>query len=87
MPKFRAFLNSNLKIKTKLLEAETPADAISQASLILSSSDIMIVEERTLTCPKCGYVWKFSGHRKYYATCAQCMRQIKLYSGATPVKV
>lgn len=29
-------------------------------------------------CHLCGYKWSYHGKRKFYATCPQCMRQVKI---------
>ena len=78
--RFKAYLKSDMKIRTGLFEAVNSGAAlwVGAGMLGVAEHEIMLVEERALTCPKCGYTWKFSGFRKIYATCAQCMRQIKI---------
>lgn len=31
-----------------------------------------------LNCKKCGHKWNYCGRSKYYATCPQCLRKVKV---------
>ncbi|MEM3401968.1 MAG: hypothetical protein QW179_00960 [Candidatus Hadarchaeales archaeon] len=31
-----------------------------------------------IVCPRCKHEWNYRGKSKYYVTCPQCLRKIKL---------
>jgi len=32
-------------------------------------------------CPNCRYAWDYKGKSKYYCTCPQCLRKVKVVIG------
>lgn len=80
MPKYRGYLTMNPKKRTKEIEAATDSEALKQAAEMLKAEcdSVMLVRATFLTCPKCAYRWKFSGRRKMFATCPQCLKQVSI---------
>jgi len=31
-----------------------------------------------LTCPRCSYTWLYRGFNRFYATCPNCLRKVKV---------
>ena len=77
---FRGYLKLNPKQKTSDIEARSKEAALSIVCGILGvgANEVVVVPMVPLTCGKCGYSWQYKGVRRSYATCAQCMLQVKL---------
>jgi len=68
-----------------IVDGDDENEAMSTAIRATGRKDIKVRETRELTCyhkdnndDTCGYTWTYTGRRTKYATCPNCLKQVKL---------
>lgn len=49
-----------------------------EADVVMRLNVISSQDTPNVKCSKCGYMWKYKGIGKVYATCPSCTRKVKL---------
>jgi Zn finger protein HypA/HybF involved in hydrogenase expression len=88
---YRVYVKENTKLRTGYLECKNRDEAYAIACKHFEDNNIpfehlVVVKQTDLICPKCSYKWSYCGYRTIYASCPQCMSQIKIAEGKQKIK-